>query len=88
MRSLLRLVEPQSGSVILDDKDIIALNTRELREARRDMQMVFQDPFGSLNPQRNLADQVAEPLQNYLSLARSERQERVAQLRRRTEVLH
>jgi peptide/nickel transport system ATP-binding protein/glutathione transport system ATP-binding protein len=79
-RSLLRLVEPQAGHVHLDGVDILQLNPTELRRARVDMQMVFQDPFGSLNPQRNLADQVAEPLQNYLSLARSERQDRVAQL--------
>ena len=79
-RSLLRLVEPQSGSVILDDKDIIALNTRELREARRDMQMVFQDPFASLNPQMTLEDQVAEPLINYAIGNADERMDRVAKL--------
>jgi len=64
-RSVLRLVEPQSGSVILDGEDIIALGTQGLRKARLDMQMVFQDPFASLNPQMQLMDQVAEPMRNY-----------------------
>jgi ABC-type glutathione transport system ATPase component len=64
-RSILRLVEPQSGSVMLDGKDIIALDQPDLREARRDMQMVFQDPFASLNPQMQLADQVSEPMRNF-----------------------
>jgi len=64
-RSLLRLVEPLSGSVELGGKDILSLSGKELRDTRRDMQMIFQDPFASLNPQIKLADQVAEPLINY-----------------------
>ncbi|MGV6848900.1 MAG: ABC transporter ATP-binding protein [Marinibacterium sp.] len=64
-RSLLRLVEPLSGSVNLDGTDIIALDPGKLRDARVDMQMIFQDPFASLNPQMQLVDQVAEPLRNY-----------------------
>ncbi|WP_375690499.1 ABC transporter ATP-binding protein [Pseudooceanicola sp. LIPI14-2-Ac024] len=64
-RSVLRLVEPHSGSVLLDGKDIIALGQQGLRKARLDMQMVFQDPFASLNPQMQLSDQVAEPMRNY-----------------------
>ncbi len=64
-RSILRLVEPLSGEVKLGNKDIIALNQRDLRMARLDMQMIFQDPFASLNPQMQLSDQVAEPMHNY-----------------------
>ncbi|WP_370285030.1 ABC transporter ATP-binding protein [Pseudooceanicola nanhaiensis] len=64
-RSVLRLVEPNSGHVWLDGKDIIALGQQGLRKARLDMQMIFQDPFASLNPQMNLSDQVAEPMRNY-----------------------
>lgn len=64
-RSILRLIEPMSGQIRLDGKDIMALDPRELREARRDMQMIFQDPFASLNPQMPLMDQVAEPMRNY-----------------------
>lgn len=64
-RSLLRLVEPLSGQVNLDGTDIMALDPSGLREIRRDMQMIFQDPFASLNPQMMLYDQVAEPMRNY-----------------------
>ncbi|MEM8730172.1 MAG: ABC transporter ATP-binding protein [Pseudomonadota bacterium] len=64
-RSLLRLVQPLSGSVNLDGLEITELDDRALRDARVDMQMIFQDPFASLNPQMQLSDQVAEPLYNY-----------------------
>ncbi|SNS68287.1 ABC transporter ATP-binding protein [Antarctobacter heliothermus] len=64
-RSILRLVEPLKGKVDLDGTDIMGLSQGALREARRDMQMIFQDPFASLNPQIQLADQVAEPIHNY-----------------------
>jgi peptide/nickel transport system ATP-binding protein/glutathione transport system ATP-binding protein len=64
-RAVLRLVEPSAGRIDLDGTDVVALNTRGLRRARADMQMVFQDPFASLNPTRRLVDQVAEPLHNF-----------------------
>jgi ABC-type glutathione transport system ATPase component len=64
-RSLLRLVEPMSGQITLDGKEIMDLNQSELRASRLDMQMIFQDPFASLNPQMQLIDQVAEPMRNY-----------------------
>ena len=64
-RSLLRLVEPLSGQITLDGKEIMEMNQSELRESRLDMQMIFQDPFASLNPQMQLIDQVAEPMRNY-----------------------
>ncbi len=64
-RSILRLVEPTSGKVWLDGTDVSTLNDTQLRAARADMQMIFQDPFASLNPRMKLADQVAEPLWNY-----------------------
>ncbi|WP_293452590.1 ABC transporter ATP-binding protein [Planktotalea sp.] len=64
-RSLLRLVEPMSGEISLDGQNIMQMSQPELREARRDMQMIFQDPFASLNPQMQLIDQVAEPMRNY-----------------------
>ncbi len=85
-RSILRLVEPQSGEIILDGKDVMAFGTAELRRARRDMQMVFQDPFASLNPQMQLSDQVAEPLRNYHLATGSELDDRVAQLFDRVEL--
>ena len=64
-RSILRLIEPVSGEVWLGGRDIRALQHLELRRARADMQMVFQDPFASLNPYRRLKAQVAEPIQNF-----------------------
>jgi peptide/nickel transport system ATP-binding protein/glutathione transport system ATP-binding protein len=85
-RSLLRLVEPLSGEVRLDGKDVISFGPEELRAARRDMQMVFQDPFASLNPQMQLVDQVAEPLRNYRLAAGDELMDRVAQLFDRVEL--
>ncbi|WP_273498464.1 ABC transporter ATP-binding protein [Lentibacter algarum] len=85
-RSLLRLVEPQSGEVHLDGKDIMALGSNDLRAARLDMQMIFQDPFASLNPQMNLMSQVAEPLQNYGVAKGQELQDRIAALFDRVEL--
>ncbi|MFK7938920.1 MAG: ABC transporter ATP-binding protein [Roseovarius sp.] len=85
-RSVMRLVDPTAGRVELDGVDLLALGPAQLRRARKDMQMVFQDPFGSLNPQMRLMDQVAEPLINHLSLSRHQRQARVAQLFDRVEL--
>ena len=64
-RSLIRLVEPTSGDVNLDGQNILSLNPKDMREARSNIQMVFQDPFASLNPTLTLFDQVAEPLRNF-----------------------
>lgn len=79
-RSILRLVEPTSGSVWLDGVDLLGLPQDKLREMRVNMQMVFQDPFASLNPQMKLSAQVAEPLQNFENLTREEMRSRVEQL--------
>ncbi|MCT4558904.1 MAG: ABC transporter ATP-binding protein [Pelagimonas sp.] len=64
-RSILRLVEPMAGRVEFDGVDVLGLNPKDLHSTRQQMQMIFQDPFASLNPQLQLADQVAEPLNNY-----------------------
>ena len=85
-RSVLRLVEPLSGEVWLDGKNVIDFNTEELRLARREMQMIFQDPFASLNPQMRLSDQVAEPLLNYGIGTAAEQAETVAKLFDRVEL--
>ena len=79
-RSVLRLVEPVSGEVWLGGRNVLEMDAGELRLARRDMQMVFQDPFASLNPQMKLSDQIAEPLLNYGAGDASERADRVAGL--------
>ncbi len=85
-RSILRLVEPQSGEIRLDGRDVMGFSQTELRAARRDMQMVFQDPFASLNPQMQLSDQVSEPIRNYGLAKGSELHDRVAQLFDRVEL--
>ncbi|KYK34302.1 MAG: ABC transporter ATP-binding protein [Theionarchaea archaeon] len=59
---LVRLVEPTSGEIYLDGTDISHLEGRELREFRKNVQMVFQDPYESLNPRFNIYDTIAEPL--------------------------
>jgi peptide/nickel transport system ATP-binding protein/glutathione transport system ATP-binding protein len=64
-RSVLRLEEPLSGQVIINGQNILDLNPKDLHEARRNMQMIFQDPYASLNPTRKVVDQVIEPLLNY-----------------------
>ena len=85
-RSILRLVEPLSGTIDLDGVDIMQLGPRGLREARLDMQMIFQDPFASLNPQMQLMDQVAEPLRNYGNNSADAIRERVSMLFDRVEL--
>ena len=79
-RSLIRLVEPTSGDVNLDGQNILSLNPKDMREARSNIQMVFQDPFASLNPQMMLIDQVAEPLRNYGKVKREVLQEKIGDL--------
>ena len=79
-RSILRLNEPQSGQVLLNGVDVLCCTPKAMRDVRRDMQMVFQDPFASLNPQMRLSDQVAEPLLNYNIDTGSALQDRVANL--------
>ena len=85
-RSLLRLVEPKSGEVSIAGQDIIAMSPEELRAARGDMQMVFQDPFASLNPQMLLMDQVAEPMRNYGTHSGEDLHKRVEMLFDRVEL--
>jgi peptide/nickel transport system ATP-binding protein len=60
-RMLLRLIEPSSGSVLFEGRDVLAARGRELRRMRRDMQIIFQDPFASLNPRMNVEQIVMEP---------------------------
>jgi len=62
-RSILRLVEPTSGNIIFDGKDLIKLGKADLRRMRRDVQIIFQDPYSSLNPKITVGNAIMEPLQ-------------------------
>ena len=61
-RSILRLVEPTSGEVFFEGEDITKLSTHEMREMRREMQIIFQDPFSSLDPRHTVLQAIAEPI--------------------------
>ena len=79
-RSVMRLVEPSSGSIRLDGTDITTLGKSDLRPHRRSMQIVFQDPFASLNPRMTAGDIVGEPLSVHGLASGRDKQERVAEL--------
>jgi oligopeptide/dipeptide ABC transporter ATP-binding protein len=77
-RSILRLVEPTSGQVILNGQDLLALEREKLREIRGSLQIIFQDPFSSLNPRMNVGQIISEPIRNHLKSSKAETRERVA----------
>jgi peptide/nickel transport system ATP-binding protein len=77
---LMRLLEPTEGTIRLDGADITHLGTGEMRPHRKRMQMVFQDPYASLNPRMTAGRIVTEPLENYSDFGRQEREERTALL--------
>ena len=80
-RTIIRLQEPTSGSVFFDGKDVSGLNRQQLWEQRRQMQMIFQDPFSSLNPRMTISQAIEEPLALYhICPDRVSRQKRVAEL--------
>ncbi len=77
-KTVLRLLEPTSGEIILDGKDIVAMRSAELRKARLKMQMIFQDPYSSLDPRLSVAELIADPLQvNRIYSSKKEINERV-----------
>jgi peptide/nickel transport system ATP-binding protein len=82
-RSILRLVEPSFGTVRFGGRDVTGLGKSELRDVRRDMQMIFQDPFASLNPRKSVGSALAEPILVHGLAKGSEAQDRVAELLRK-----
>ena len=62
-RSIIRLIEPTSGKIFFDGTDILGLNKEKLREYRRSMQIIFQDPYSSLNPRLTVGQSILEPMQ-------------------------
>jgi len=79
-RCMLRLIEPDAGEVRFAGEDVLTFRRARMRAARRDMQMVFQDPYSSLNPRMRAREIVEEPLVIHRLGTRSERRERVAEL--------
>jgi oligopeptide/dipeptide ABC transporter ATP-binding protein len=79
-RCLLRLIEPTSGEVWFEGKNIVGLPSREMQVLRRDMQIIFQDPYASLNPRMSIRSIVSEPLKIHGLSSRAERNARVADL--------
>jgi ABC-type oligopeptide transport system ATPase subunit len=81
-RLLLRLIEPTSGTVRFDGHDVLRASARKMRRFRRDMQIIFQDPFGSLDPRMRVLEIIAEPLVIHENLSARARRERVLELLR------
>jgi len=81
-RTIIRLIEPTAGRIVFDDRDITKLKRRQMRPVRRDIQIVFQDPYASLNPRMTVRDIVAEPLQIHGLYRRAEGRRRVEELLR------
>ena len=80
-RAIVRLVEPTAGSISLEGEDITQMNGAELRARRRKFQMIFQDPYGSLNPRMTVEEIVGEALDiHQLAESKSARQKRIAEL--------
>ena len=79
-RALLRLIEPTGGSVTFEGVDILQLPKNKLREIRAHIQVIFQDPYSSLNPRLSVGQIIAEPLKNYAQQNNGQLKERVAYL--------
>src|SRR5437879_4372511 len=79
-RCILRLIEPTSGEISFEEHDVLKMRTGELRAARREMQIIFQDPSASLNPRMKIGDIIAEPLVIHKIGNRAQQRERVAWL--------
>ncbi|HYK74423.1 MAG TPA: dipeptide ABC transporter ATP-binding protein [Pseudoneobacillus sp.] len=79
-RTILRLLEPTEGKIIFDGQDITNLRGTSLRKIRKDFQMVFQDPYASLNPMMMVGNLISEPIRNYTKKSQSELKDEVMDL--------
>jgi len=87
-RAILRLIKASSGSIQFEGKDVISMSSKQLQRLRREMQIVFQDPYGSLNPRMSVGDAIEEPLEIHrqdspIYQSKQNRRERVAYLLQR-----
>jgi oligopeptide/dipeptide ABC transporter ATP-binding protein len=82
-RAVLRLIDPTEGRIVFSGADITRMAAKQVRPLRRDMQMVFQDPWSALNPRMRVGDLIAEPIKIHLGAPRSERMDRVELLAKR-----
>ncbi|ETW92710.1 MAG: peptide ABC transporter substrate-binding protein [Candidatus Entotheonella factor] len=81
-RVLLKLIEPSEGQIIYNDQDITLLNKKDMSPLRREMQIIFQDPYASLNPRLTVGEAIGEPLVAHRLASRAEAKERVLELLR------
>jgi oligopeptide transport system ATP-binding protein len=79
-RAILQLIKPTSGSVRFKERELTKLDARKIRQTRADMQMIFQDPQGSLDPRFSVGALIAEPLENFHSGSKAEKRRRVEEL--------
>ena len=79
-RAILQLIKPTGGTVRFKDKELTTMDANKIRQARADMQMIFQDPFGSLDPRFSVGAIISEPLQNFRSGSRADTRRRVEEL--------
>jgi oligopeptide transport system ATP-binding protein len=79
-RCILRLIEPTSGEVLFENQNVLSLNKNDLRPLRREMQIIFQDPYASLNPRLSILSIISEPLVIHKIGNKSEQKDRVAEL--------
>jgi oligopeptide transport system ATP-binding protein len=86
-RTIVQLIPPTSGTVVLEGRNLNQLRGRELRRARSDFQIIFQDPYASLNPRMNVFDTLAEAVRTHKKVPRRELRQRVAALMRNVGLL-
>ena len=80
-RAILRLIEPTSGEVYFEGRDVLKLNAEQMRKQRKQMQIIFQDPFSSLDPRKSVGQIIGEPIRRYnMAASGAEKREMVLEL--------
>jgi ABC-type oligopeptide transport system ATPase subunit len=82
-RTILRLIEPTAGRVSFNGENLLELDGKQLRSLRASLQIIFQDPFSSLDPRMNVGQIIAEPIRNHVKVSKMEIRQRVADLMER-----